>query len=54
MVRFYLRNTLMSPALIIGIMGLGLAMLAGGDFSDDLLYLLSVSLLRRRNGFISK
>lgn len=38
MVRFYLRNTLLSPALIVGILGLVLAMLAGEDFSNDLLY----------------
>lgn len=38
MLRFYLRNTLLSPALIVGIIGLWLAMLAGTVFQNDLLY----------------
>ena len=38
MLRFYLRNTLLSPALIVGIIGLLIAMLVGSDFDNDLLY----------------
>lgn len=38
MLRFYLRNTLLSPALIVGTIGLWLAMLAGTSFQNDLLY----------------
>lgn len=38
MLRFYLRNTLLSPSLIVGIMGLWLAMLVGTNFHNDLLY----------------
>lgn len=38
MLRFYLRNTLFSPALIVGIIGLCLAMLVGTSFNNDLLY----------------
>ena len=38
MVRFYLRNTLISPAILAGVIGLALVMIAGGDFADDLLY----------------
>ena len=38
MLRFYLRNTLLSPALIVGIMGLLFAMLVGTNFNNDLLY----------------
>lgn len=38
MLRFYLRNTLLSPALLVGIIGLWLAMLVGTNFNNDLLY----------------
>lgn len=38
MLRFYLRNTLLSPAMIVGIIGLLSSMLVGMNFHDDLLY----------------
>lgn len=38
MFRYYLKNMLLSPAFVIGITGLSLAMLAGADLYDDLLY----------------
>ncbi len=38
MVRFYLKNTVLSPATLVGMLGLWLGMLAGTDFMEDLLY----------------
>ena len=38
MVRFYLKNTVLSPATLVGMLGLWLGMLAGTFFTEDLLY----------------
>lgn len=38
MARFYLKNTLCSPAMAVGILGLCLAMIVGTSFTSDVLY----------------
>lgn len=51
MVRFYLRNTLISPALPAGILALVLIMLVSGDFTDDLMYCYQHSICLAPTGY---